>query len=215
MKYWLITENENDPAKSVITLSRHVFVSNDPKFKSASIPVSKYAPYAGQSAYLVPEGKQTTDLAVGEFIIPSPSGPTVINSRVELSDTGCNAMKLNKQSNLLNDIQKIIHNEMLANRSLDVIVKNPNNRGASTAAAAAATAAGPGSMSANAQLPPNMQAKARKQMQKKNSCNSSCDGSCGGTCDSCQSSYPSDNDPDMSKYIRKDQIPCWGCSLDY
>jgi hypothetical protein len=60
-----------------------------------------------------------------------------------------------------------------------------------------------------------MQAKARKQMQNKNSCNSSCDGSCGGTCDSCQSFYPSDNDPDMSKYIRKDQIPCWGCSLDY
>jgi hypothetical protein len=21
--------------------------------------------------------------------------------------------------------------------------------------------------------------------------------------------------PDMSQYIKKDQIPCWGCSLDY
>jgi hypothetical protein len=21
--------------------------------------------------------------------------------------------------------------------------------------------------------------------------------------------------PDMSKYIKKDKIPCWGCSLDY
>ena len=43
MKYWLITENEDDPSKSVVTLSRHVFVSNDPKFKSASIPLKRYA----------------------------------------------------------------------------------------------------------------------------------------------------------------------------
>jgi hypothetical protein len=23
------------------------------------------------------------------------------------------------------------------------------------------------------------------------------------------------NKPDMSKYIKKDAIPCWGCTLDY
>jgi hypothetical protein len=129
-------------------------------------------------------------------------------------------MKLNKHSNLLNDIQKIIHNEMLANRSLDVIVKNPANRGAGGEAGISAAgvaglggATGAASRAAGAsgamsgQLPPKIQAKALAEMKK----NNSCDGSCGGTCNSCQS----DSDPDMSKYIRKDQIPCYGCSLDY
>ncbi len=42
------------------------------------------------------------------------------------------------------------------------------------------------------------------------SCKKSCEGPCprnkDGTCPPV---------PDMSQYIRKDQIPCWNCSLDY
>ena len=197
MKYWLITDNANDPANSVFPLSKQVIVSNDSKFKSASIPVSTYAPYAGQMAYLVPRGSLNTDEAIGTFIIPSPSGPTVINPKVELSDTGCNAMKLNKQSNLLNDIQKIIHNEMLSHRRLDVSVKNTSSRSrAGGAASGAAGAIKPTPMGSESIT----RKKSGNNMLSPGSCNSSVQ--CG-------------DEPDMSKYIRKDQIPCYGCSLDY
>jgi hypothetical protein len=205
-KYWIIGMNAQDPP-----IWETVTVSNDENFESAIIPPEYYMPYINKVVYLVPKGSNNYRDAVTSFLVPKPSSPTIVNPKVSVSDTGYDAMKLNKQSNLLNDIQKIIHNEMLANRSLDVIVKNPNNRGVGGQAAtgqATGQATGAAGMSAKdiAQLPPNMRAKARKQMQK-----NSCNGSCGGTCNSCQS----DNDPDMSKYIRKDQIPCYGCSLDY
>jgi hypothetical protein len=235
MKYWLFTDNEADPENMdpskknpPIVLSKTVMVSNNPRSKSASIPLKVYAPYIGQTAYLVPEKAQTTDQAVATFIIPPPSDPTVINPRVSMSGTGYDAMKLNKHSNLLNDIQKIIHNEMLANRSLDVIVKNPRSRastgssvgttagataGATAAAAGLGAAAGKGAAGSMAgTLSPKIQAKALAKMK-----NNSSDSSCGDSSyDSCgDSSCSSDSNPDMSKYIRKDQIPCYGCSLDY
>jgi uncharacterized protein (UPF0333 family) len=212
MKYWIITDNPNDPNNPVIPLWKQVVVSNDLKFKSASIPTNRYAPYAGQTAYLVPRGSLNSDDAVGTFIIPSPSKPTVVNPRIELSDTGYTAMKMNKHSNLLNDIQKIIHNEMLSNRSLDIVVKNVNPPGGSMQRNK--------SIDALAKQDPLQQAIAQQAMSKKgasyngSSNGSSCGGSCGGTCDTCSSSRD-ENAPDMSKYIRKDQIPCWGCSLDY
>jgi hypothetical protein len=192
IKHWLITDDANDPANSVIPLSKQVIVTNDSKFKSATIPVSKYAPYAGQMAYLVPRGSLNTDEAVGTFIIPSPSGPTVVNPKVSLSDTGYNAMKFNKQNNLLNDIQKIIHNEMLSHRTLDVSVKNTSSRSRASGAASGAAGAPKGA----------------KSVTSKKSCNNISSGSC-------DSSARCDDEPDMSKYIRKDQIPCYGCSLDY
>lgn len=204
-KYWVIGMDAQEPP-----IWETVTVSNDENFESAIIPPEYYTPYINKVVYLVPKGSNNYRDAVTSFRIPKPSIPMVINPKVSVSDTGYDAMKLNKQSNLLNDIQKIMHNEMLANRSLDVIVKNPNNRGVGRQVTGQvtgqATAAKPMSEKAIAQLPPTLQAKARKQMQK-----NSCNGSCGGTCDSCQS----DNNPDMSKYIRKDQIPCYGCSLDY
>lgn len=205
--FWIISENTD-----AAPIWKTVIVTNDPTTESASIPPAKYEPYIGQVAYLVPRGSNNPDDAYATFIIPTPSTkPTIVNPRVELSDTGYAAMKLNKHSNLLNDIQKIIHNEMLANRSLDIVVKNANNKlapGASVGASALASS--PALAKSIAQLPPKMQEKALAQMQ-----NNSCNGSCGGSCNSCKSSQQSDDEPDMSKYIRKDQIPCWGCSLDY
>jgi hypothetical protein len=198
-RFWLISDNPEDPP-----IWKRVFVTNDSAYESAAIPQSSYEPYIGQTLYLVPRGSTNPDDAYGAFVVPNPSKPTVVNPKVSVSDTGYDAMKLNKQSNLLNDIQKIIHNEMLSNRSLDVIVKNPNSRTATGATAATGVTGVTGSMSG--QLPPKIQAKALAKM-KNNSCNSSCSDSS----TSCQS----DDVPDMSKYIRKDQIPCYGCSLDY
>ena len=222
LKFWLIA---NDPMQAdgnlTKTIWRNVFVTNNSKFESAAIPEEEYLPYVGQTAYLVPRGLNNPDDSYGTFIIPSPSKPNVINPQVSLSDTGYAAMKLNKHSNLLNDVQKIIHNEMLANRSLDVIVKNANGRGVTGASVPAPSAgtsvkaaarraetlgATPDVAKAIAKLPPKIQAKALSEIKNENSCNS---------CNSCNGSERSENDPDMSKYIRKDQIPCWGCSLDY
>jgi hypothetical protein len=105
---------------------------------------------------------------------------------VSLSDTGYRAMALHKQSNLLNDIQKIVHNELLANRMMDVSVKNTQDS----------------SKKDNSYSDPS------------DSCESdSCD-----TSDSCESDSCDTQEgirKDMSKYIKKDEIPCWGCSIDY
>jgi hypothetical protein len=118
--------------------------------------------------------------------VPTPnstpvSTPSVVNPDVSLSDTGYHAMALHKQSNLLNDIQKIVHNELLANRMMDVSVKNTQDR------------------------------------SKKDSCQSepsdSCDSSDSCESDSCDAQKEIHHD--MSKYIKKDEIPCWGCSIDY
>lgn len=102
------------------------------------------------------------------------STPSVINPDVSLSDTGYQAMALHKQSNLLNDIQKIVHNELLANRMTDVSVKNAPD-----------SSMGDNSMG--------------------DRCNSN-------SSDSCEQE---ERHHDMSKYIKKNEIPCWGCSIDY
>ena len=175
LPFWLLGKNPNNPDNAPpVIIWRFVFVTNDPGNEAAAIPPDNFKPFVGQTVYLVPKSITNIDDAYATFIIPQldntlppvvPS-PTVINPKVDISDTGCTAMQLNKQSNLLNDIQKIIHNEMLANRTLDITVKNTGK---------------------------NTENKSDTQ------CNSS----------------PDPSAPDMSQYIRKDQIPCWGCSLDY
>ena len=247
---WLISGQDAGIAPPIWKL---LIVTNDPAYESAAIPEPNYAPYVGQTAYIVPRGSSNPDDAYTSFIIPiPPTKPNVVNPRVTLSDTGYSAMKLNKHSNLLNDVQKIIHNEMLANRSLDVVVKNPRSGAAGSAGSARASGAAGSAGSARASGAKGIDAIASKigpdaiksalnsmEEEKKrgkagnssddgsddgsDTCGGGCDGSCGGTCNnSCggtcegfKSCQRSDNDVDMSKYIRKDQIPCWNCSLDY
>lgn len=227
---WLIGSQDAGIAPPIWKL---LIITNDSSYESAAIPEANYRPYIGQTVYIVPRGSSNPDDAYASFIIPiPPSKPNVINPKITLSDTGYSAMKLNKHSNLLNDVQKIIHNEMLANRSLDVIVKNPNSRSAATgfagstgsAAIQSAIQASKGPMTAKEQakleksieqLPSKLKKKAIAKMEEEGSCGGSSSGSCdSGSCgDSCHEK--SEDDADMSKYIRKDQIPCWGCSLDY
>jgi len=112
------------------------------------------------------------------------STPSVVNPDVSLSDTGYQAMALHKQSNLLNDIQKIVHNELLANRMTDVSVKNAPD-----------SSMGDSSMGDNSMGDNSMGDR----------CNSN-------SSDSCEQE---ERHHDMSKYIKKNEIPCWGCSIDY
>ena len=179
--FWLVGSGENTPTKTPPIIWKNVKVTNSGREESATIPEHIYKPYIGQVVYLVPKGIINTDEAYATFVVPEPSNqpatttplppvatPTVINPKVEISDTGYDAMKLNKQSNMLNDIQKIIHNEMLSHRTLDVSVKNVGSSGAKKGAKAGTS--------------------------------------------QCSSTDPQ---PDMAQYIKKDQIPCYGCTLDY
>jgi len=117
------------------------------------------------------------------------STPSVVNPDVSLSDTGYQAMALHKQSNLLNDIQKIVHNELLANRMTDVSVKNAPD-----------SSMGDSSMGDN-----SMGDNSMGDNSMGDRCNSN-------SSDSCEQE---ERHHDMSKYIKKNEIPCWGCSIDY
>jgi hypothetical protein len=124
--------------------------------------------------------------------VPTPnstpvSTPSVVNPDVSLSDTGYHAMALHKQSNLLNDIQKIVHNELLANRMMDVSVKNTQDRSKKDSC----------------------------QSEPSDSCDSSDSSDSSDSCESDSCDAQKEIHYDMSKYIKKDEIPCWGCSIDY
>jgi hypothetical protein len=250
VKYRLLSEDGT-------LLTNDLNVTNDIRYESASIPLSKIKPYFNTTAYIVSKGVNNINDAYASFIIPSKNNTPAVKPEVTLSDTGYEAMKLNKHSNLLNDIQKIVHNEMLANRSLDVIVKNAGRTrsdvgtgvgtgvstgvgtGVSTGSgvgstvstgsgvgSAVSTGSGVGTGARTgtgaragtrvaelekeiSKLPPALQKKAIAQMRRNIG-----EDSYEESDDSCTSDL-SENDPDMSQYIRKDQIPCWGCSLDY
>lgn len=132
-----------------------------------------------------------------------------IQSQVSISDTGYAAMQGKQKSDLLGSIQKIVRNELLANRATqptlskkkdddceDELDHNASNDSHCTAQGDEFKKATP------------------KRMSK----------GCPESSDPCDSSDQPKNSvpkpyktssPDMSKYIKKDSIPCWGCSLDY
>jgi hypothetical protein len=132
------------------------------------------------------------------FIPPIPSVPSSIPSsiptipkrtdvipEVSISGSGYDAMNLQQRAELLKDIQKLVRNEILANRSTTPIISGEtrkDNKSDSTA----------------------------QGKEYENSCYKDTEYRCpknpDGTCPPV---------PDMSQYIKKDEIPCWGCALDY
>jgi len=114
-----------------------------------------------------------------------------IQPQVTVSDTGYDAMALKQKSDLLSNIQKMFRNELLANRSTDVSMKDTSSSYSNSSST--------------------------QQGNEFNKSSQKCDGS------SDEDNYrcPKNPDgscppvPDMSQYIKKDAIPCWGCSVDY
>lgn len=116
----------------------------------------------------------------------------IVVPEVSLSESGYNAMKLQKKNDLLKDIQKVVRNEILANRMTtpminDKVKESKNDDSEDTDC--------------------TMQGKEyESSSQKKNDdeyrCPKNPDGSCPPV-------------PDMTQYIKKDAIPCWGCSIQY
>lgn len=138
-----------------------------------------------------------------------------VNPQVTLSESGYEAMLIKQRSDLLNDFQRILRNEILSERNMvnskiNNLQKEINNE----------TAA----MSQGREY----QGDCYKGTQYE--CSRNSDGTCppipstssGDECYSdTQYRCPKNPDgtcppiPDMSKYIKKDKIPCWGCSIDY
>ena len=104
-----------------------------------------------------------------EKTFKSTSYPHHVVPQVSVSDTAYTAMDLQNKSALLQNIQKIVKNELAASRNQSN--NNPIAMG-------------------------------------EDCCNSD------STCDQQGQEYNSEKN-DMSKYIKKDSIPCWGCTLDY
>ena len=115
-----------------------------------------------------------------------------IQPQVAMSDTSYDAMSLKQKSDLLTNIQKIFRNELLANRSTDSSVIDTTSSSCSDTSST-------------------------QQGNEFNKASQKCDGP------SDEDSYrcPKNPDgscppvPDMTQYIKKDAIPCWGCSVDY
>jgi len=101
---------------------------------------------------------------------------TDVVPEVSISGSGYNAMNLQQKAELLKDIQKVVRNEVLANRSTTPVL---NGNGQGQGNVSDSTAQG-----------------------QEYRCPKNADGTCPPI-------------PDMSEYIKKDQIPCWGCALDY
>lgn len=110
---------------------------------------------------------------------------TDVVPEVSISGSGYDAMTLQQRADLLKDIQKVVRNEILSNRTTTPL---PN---------------------IVPQKPKQTDSIAQGQ-DYENSCYKDTEYRCpknpDGTCPPM---------PDMTQYIKKDAIPCYGCSLDY
>lgn len=110
---------------------------------------------------------------------------TDIVPEVSISGSGYNAMNLNERAELLKDIQKLVKNEVLANRSTRPIISGETRKSQDTDSTAQGR---------------EYEESCYKDTEYR--CPKNPDGSCPPV-------------PDMTQYIKKDAIPCYGCSLDY
>lgn len=102
----------------------------------------------------------------------------------QISDTGSMAMALKYKSDLLKDLQKVVRNELIANRMTNRLEREDGEDGNDDS----------DSMAQGREYGCHQRDTYR--------CPKNPDGSCPPV-------------PDMSDYIKKDGIPCFGCSLDY
>jgi hypothetical protein len=115
---------------------------------------------------------------------PAAPSRTDIVPDISISKNGQDARLLQQKSEMLKDIQKVVRNEILANRNTTPVMDD-------------------------------------------NSCNSGCDNKNDTNTNTtatiqgkeyasrCHKDKTCSQQPDMSQYIKKNSIPCWGCSLDY
>ena len=115
-----------------------------------------------------------------------------VKPEVVMSDTSYDAMALKQKSDLLSSIQKMFRNELLANRSTDASIKDTSS---SSYSKSSSTQQGNEFNKASQKCDDSSDEESYR-------CPKNPDGSCPPV-------------PDMTQYIKKDAIPCWGCSVDY
>lgn len=108
-----------------------------------------------------------------------------VTPEISISGSGYDAMSLKQRMDLLKDIQKVVRNEIIAGRNTQPILSGETRKDKITDA----TAQGQ-----------EYEGSCYKDTEYR--CPKNPDGSCPPI-------------PDMTQYIKKDAIPCWGCSLDY
>jgi len=118
---------------------------------------------------------------------------STISPQVSVSDDAYAAMLLKQKSEILQDLQKIVRNEILAQRSTNPVA--------------------PSGASSSATHSTEQGKEYSRKNHKRDSCtdDSDCDHPNGykpNTCNECEK-------PDMREYIKKDSIPCMNCNLDY
>ena len=114
-----------------------------------------------------------------------------VHPQVTVSDTSYDAITLKQKSDLLTNIQKMFRNELLANRSTDDSIKDTSSSYSDSSST--------------------------QQGNEFNKTSQKCDGSSDEDSYHCPKN-PNDSCPpipDMTQYIKKNAIPCGGCSVDY
>ena len=118
---------------------------------------------------------------------------------VTLSETGFNAMNLQQKINILKDIQKVVTSDLIANRNLLQQMDSQNNESDTDDSNNGSISTQQGKEYENGCLKPKDD---ECYQDTEFRCPKNPDGSCPPL-------------PDMTQYIKKDAIPCWGCSVDY
>ncbi len=135
------------------------------------------------------EEREKQILAALTTLAAGAAGSVPQNNQVtaenQLSETGANAMDLQDKMGMLKNIQKMVRNELIASRSTDCML--PDSMDVMTDSCA--------------------QGKEYEKSNYKDTTGK--DTTIKGANGSCPPQ------PNMSEYIKKDKIPCWGCSLDY
>ena len=154
------------------------------------MPVASLAP----SPALIPATKtfRPASAPLAPADLTSPSAPSV----VPLSEMGYEAMSLKQRSNLLKDIQKMVRNELLSSRQLEKPDQMKDEDEETMDGACPSARQG----KEYKRRCPQGDAEAEAESDAEYRCPKNPDGSCPPV-------------PDLSDYVRKDSIPCWGCSL--
>jgi len=138
--------------------------------------------------------------------------------KVSISDTAYDAMELNQQSSLLKNIQKIIRNELLATRSTQPVQTSKDGAKVSHSEQQGKEFNNASEKRMNDKIQSHAEPSNaapygnRKKIMNDMKNNSTYMKHCKNN------SMDLDSDDECSlnsSYIKKDEIPCWGCTLDY
>ena len=159
-----------------------------------SVPPPPVAPFELANSYSLEPFSSRYVHSVSSDPVPPVS--SVSNPTVTVSDTAYDSMTLKQRSDLLKNVQKLVRDEILLARQVGTLKEEEEEE-----------------EEEKEQDPSEWQGRdyhrrchqdGREQEEKKQEyrCPKNPDGSCPPV-------------PDLTQYIRKDQIPCWGCSVDY